>query len=123
MHYIFIENGQLNGCGECKLLNTDIICYEVSEEVYNKYLESPLFYKWDGEKIVENPNFEAMEKAKYNEEVRMNRQDAYASRSDSLISRKLRKQVLGEWSDEEEEKFIEEMKIISYNIQEEFPYK
>lgn len=58
MYYIFIENGIPNGVGQARILGEDIINYEVDEILYNSYLENPLMYIWDGEAIVENPNFE-----------------------------------------------------------------
>lgn len=54
VYYVFIENEKINGCGQCKVLNEDILNIEVTEEIYNnieKYI-----YK-DGE-IVINENLE-----------------------------------------------------------------
>lgn len=53
-YYVFIENEKINGCGQCKCLNEDILNIEVDEEIYNnieKYI-----YK-DGN-IVINENLE-----------------------------------------------------------------
>lgn len=53
-YYIFIQNNKINGKGQCKCLNEDILNIEVTEEIYNnieKYI-----YK-DGE-IVINENLE-----------------------------------------------------------------
>ena len=57
-YYIFIENDKINGCGQCECLNDDVINYEVTEEVYNNFSEDNLLYIWNGEAIVENPDYE-----------------------------------------------------------------
>lgn len=53
-YYAFIENGKINGCGQCKILNDDILNIEVNEEIYNN-IEKYIYQ--DGE-IVLNPNYE-----------------------------------------------------------------
>ena len=58
-YYIFVEdNERINGCGQCKVLNDNITNVEVSEEVYNKFIEDNLLYIWDGDKLIDNPNYE-----------------------------------------------------------------
>lgn len=59
-YYAFIENGKINGCGQCKVLNEDILKIEVDFDIYNnieKYI-----YK-DGE-IVINENYEQEQEQK-----------------------------------------------------------
>ena len=63
-YYIFVENGELNGSGQCECLNDEVLNIEVTEEVYNSYKADQLLYIWDGEKIVSNPNYEADKQAK-----------------------------------------------------------
>ena len=63
-YYIFIENNKISGCGQCKCLNEDIQNIEVSEEVFNSYLEDNLKYVWNGSEIVPNPNYEEDKKQK-----------------------------------------------------------
>lgn len=58
MFYIFVEDGKLNGCGECKIINEEFINYEVSEDVYLSYQEDQRRYIWNGSAVVENPNYE-----------------------------------------------------------------
>lgn len=58
MFYIFIENNKLNGCGQAQCLNEDIQNIEVSQEIYNAYTEDNLRYIWNGEEIIENPDYE-----------------------------------------------------------------
>ena len=69
MYYIYVENGKLNGCGQCECLNDDILNIEVTEEMYNSYLEDNLRYIWDGEKVIDNPNYEADKQAQEREEL------------------------------------------------------
>lgn len=60
MNYIYVENGKINGCGLCPILNKEFQNIEVSEEFYRKFQNDTdsLIYK-DG-KIVENPDFEIL---------------------------------------------------------------
>lgn len=58
MYYLFIENGIINGCGQGECTSEDVVNYEVTEEVYNAYNEDHDLYIWDGEEVVENPNYE-----------------------------------------------------------------
>ncbi|MCM1339695.1 MAG: hypothetical protein NC191_08495 [Muribaculaceae bacterium] len=62
--YIFVENGKPNGCGECECLDGNVLNVEVSEAVYETYLEDNLKYVYQDGVIVENPNYEAENKAR-----------------------------------------------------------
>lgn len=68
-YYIFVENEKLNGCGQCECLNDDIQNIEVTEEVFNTYIEDNLRYIWDGENVIDNPNYEADKQAQYRQEI------------------------------------------------------
>lgn len=68
-YYLFIENGQINGGGQCLCLDDNVINYPVSEEVYNKYMEDDLFYLWNGSEIIENPNYEEVKRQKEEERI------------------------------------------------------
>lgn len=57
MFYIFVENGNLNGCGECRCVDVDTINVEVQEGMYNDYLANPSKYIFKDDKIVENPDY------------------------------------------------------------------
>ncbi len=50
-YYIFVENGNLNGAGQCQQLTEGIENIEVSEEVYNLYNEEPEKYIYSAEPI------------------------------------------------------------------------
>lgn len=54
MYYAFIKNERIDGKGECRQLTQGVINYEISEAVYND-LER---YMWNGESVVENPNYQ-----------------------------------------------------------------
>lgn len=56
--YIFFENGELNGCGECMQLTEGVENIEVSEEIYNNYMKDNLLYIYSDGKIIENPDYE-----------------------------------------------------------------
>jgi hypothetical protein len=59
----------------------------------------------------------------YNAEQKEKRSQAYIERTDYLTLRKMRKQALGEWTDEDEAQYISEIQAISQQINEEYPYK
>ena len=56
-YYIFIEDNKINGCGCCRQLTEGVQNIEVTQEVYEAYLEDDLTYIWNGEEIIENPNY------------------------------------------------------------------
>ena len=68
-YYIFIQNNEIIGAGQAEILNTDINTVEVSEEIYNKFIEDKDSVVWDIEKeeVVENPEYEEI-KARQREE-------------------------------------------------------
>lgn len=63
-YYMFIENGKINGCGQCECISEDIISVEVSPEIYDAYIMDDLTYIWDSinEEVIPNPNY-AQDKA------------------------------------------------------------
>ena len=63
--YIFLENGKLNGAGECLQLTEGVENIEVSAEVYNKYKEDNLLYIYSNCKIIENPDYETEKQKQY----------------------------------------------------------
>lgn len=70
-YYIFLENGKINGCGQCPTLNEEIQNIAVTESIYNAYIAEPeKFIYVDGE-IVENPNYEEEQKQKERERLDM----------------------------------------------------
>ena len=68
-YYIFIQNNEIIGAGQAEILNTDINTVEVSEEIYNKFIEDKDSVVWDidKEEVVENPDYEEI-KARQREE-------------------------------------------------------
>lgn len=68
-YYIFIENGKINGAGQCLQLTEGVENYPVTEEVFNAFVEDPLLYVWDGEKVIENPNYEEDKRAQHRQEL------------------------------------------------------
>ena len=68
-YYIFIQNGQINGCGQCRCLDEDVINAEVTEEVFNNFIEdADRYIYFDGE-IIENPNYEEIKRQKERQEL------------------------------------------------------
>jgi hypothetical protein len=68
--------------------------------------------------IVEIPKYEPT-----NEDISNMRQSAYAERTDPLTLKKLRKQALNKWTEEDETQYVSEIQAISQQIAEEYPYK
>lgn len=68
-YYIFVENGKLNGCGQARQLTEGVINLEVEESLYNAYAENPEMYIWDGEEVVENPNYAEEQAQKEKERI------------------------------------------------------
>ena len=68
-YYIFIQNDKLNGCGQCRQLTEGVINLEVEEWLYNAYAKNPEMYIWDGEAVVENPNYAEEQAQKERERI------------------------------------------------------
>ena len=63
MFYIYVENGRINGAGECEILDTDTIKnMEVSEKVYKEFINDTRKYIYDSGKIILNPDYEKVKK-------------------------------------------------------------
>lgn len=69
MYYIFIENNKINGFGQCRLLNDNVINYEVDEAFYNEFEQNPSMYIWDGLQVTKNPNYEEEQAQKERERI------------------------------------------------------
>lgn len=80
MYYVFIENGKINGKGECSASAEGLTCVEVSQEVYDNLDH----YIWDGSELVINPNYEQEQIEKQNEDIRQQRQQRYETESDPI---------------------------------------
>lgn len=71
-YYAFIENDKINGVGQCKLYNPTVQVVEITEEIFNKYIEDPLYYTWNGEEVIENPNYDEIKASQREEEFNAN---------------------------------------------------
>ena len=69
IYYIFIQDEKLNGCGECKSLNDNILNLEVEQDLYNAYAENPEMYIWDGSEVVVDPEYEEKQAQKDAERI------------------------------------------------------
>lgn len=63
-YYAFIKENKIDGIGQCVAIAEDIHCVEISEQIYNNYINDQLLYVWNGSEIVVNPNYEADKQAK-----------------------------------------------------------
>lgn len=66
MYYIYIENDQINGCGQCQCSNC--LNIEVDKEIYDDFIENPDKYINQDGKIIINPNYEAQQQKKLEKE-------------------------------------------------------
>lgn len=64
-YYIYIQNGQINGKGQARVLNENILNVEVEEEVYNEAEK----YIWDGADLVLDPDYEEKQTQKERERI------------------------------------------------------
>lgn len=59
MYYIFVENNnKLIGAGQGRLVDDNIQNIEVTEEIYNNYVQDGDLYIWDGSEVIPNPDYE-----------------------------------------------------------------
>jgi len=64
-YYAFIQNNEINGVGQCPILNEEIANFEITEEVYNNIDH----YIWDGSDVVLNPNYDEEQAQKEAERI------------------------------------------------------
>jgi hypothetical protein len=57
-YYIFVENGKINGAGQCKCLTEGFENIEVMEETYNDFLKDKIKYRYNNGNIELNPDYE-----------------------------------------------------------------
>lgn len=62
-YYLMIENNKILGASQCTS-GGDITDVEVTEEVYNAYVEDNDRYIWNGEEIIENSDYEEIKRQK-----------------------------------------------------------
>lgn len=71
-YYAFIQNNKINGCGQCRVLNEDVLSVEVTEEQYNLIIEKGKnYFIYQNGEIIINPNYEQEQKEQ--EEKEFNR--------------------------------------------------
>ena len=118
MYYAFIQDNKINGKGQCECSGEGISCIEITEEVYNDLDR----YMWNGQEIVENPNYEQEEYERQYEEVRQQRETAYVAEVDVLHAERQKNTVLGTWTEEDEAEYIQKVIDRTNAIKERYPY-
>lgn len=79
-YFAFIEDGQINGVGQCPCLNDEVLNLEISEEIYNEISKDNRKYIYQDDAIVINPNYEdekALEEHHRIQELSMTRSDFF----------------------------------------------
>lgn len=69
-YYIFVQDGKLNGAGNCPQMTEGVTNLEVTKEVYDAYCAEPAKYIYDGTGIADNPNYEQEQEEKRKAERR-----------------------------------------------------
>ena len=64
-YYAFIQDNEIIGWGQCPILNDDIMCFEVPEEVYNNRGH----YIWSGSDVILDPDYDEKQAQKERERV------------------------------------------------------
>lgn len=59
-YYIYIENEKINGTGQALLQKENCQNIEITQDVYNSYIDDPDKYTWNGTEIVKNPEYESI---------------------------------------------------------------
>lgn len=120
MYYAFIQDDKINGKGQCECSGEGITCVEITEEVYNDLDR----YMWNGEAIVENPNYEQEEYERQYAEARNNREQAYASEVDNITAHinRLRDEEQTPEIEQEIEELKRERELKVEEIKERYPY-
>lgn len=72
--YIFIQNNEIMGVGQAEVLTPSINTIEISEEIYNMFVEDRDSIIWDSEnkKPIKNPNYEQIKAEKREAEFNAN---------------------------------------------------
>ena len=68
MYYLMIENNQIIGASQA-LSGGDIVDIEVTQEVYNNYIEDTDRYVYFDGEVIENPNYEEVKRQKEEERI------------------------------------------------------
>lgn len=84
--YIYVENGKINGCGQAEILDAATQNIEVSETIFNEFLEDNLKYIFDSGKIIPNQNYQ---NEKTNQELK-NKIEALKLQLDDLDKKRIR---------------------------------
>lgn len=100
-----------------KLIKTLAFMPQYSVDEIKEYKDEEIEIAYDG-----NSYIKGFSPLRPNEITKNLREEYYRKYSDKLVSRKIRKQALNEWTDEEEANFIVIIKNISNEVNEKYPY-
>lgn len=104
MKYIFVENGKINGCGECLQLTDGVQSIEVSENLYNAFAQDPDKFIYSDGEIVENPEYEILRQKKVMQqrmdEIKLELEDLDTKRIRAVCEDEIKNERTGEtWLD------------------------
>ena len=115
MYYAFINNGKLDGCGQCKQLTKGVVNFEIADDIAEHITD----YIWDGENVVINPDLTKIK----NEEQRKNRELAYTAEVDPITAHIQRLKDQDPIPEEEIAELIAERDAKVQEIKERYPYE
>ena len=72
--YIFIQDNNIIGAGQAELIADDVNTIEVTENIYNMFVEDRDMVAWDSEnkQVIKNPNYEQIKAEKREAEFNAN---------------------------------------------------
>lgn len=68
-YYIMVENDRIISGGQYPCTTEGIRNIEVSEEVFNSFIDDNDRYIWNGSEIVENPDYDEIKRQKHRQEL------------------------------------------------------
>lgn len=68
-YYLTIENSKIIGASQCPCVSEELQNIEVTEELYNSWLEDKDRYIYQDGEIVENPDYEEIKRQKEQERI------------------------------------------------------
>ncbi len=99
MYYIYIENNEINGAGQCRCLNDDTLNIEISENLYNDFCNDPLKYTYANNSIIENPDYEFLKQEESEalriEQIKLELNDIDSKRIRAVCENEVKDSVTG----------------------------
>ena len=83
--FAFVENGSLIGVGQVRMMNGSIQNVEISQDVFESYLEEPSKYVYLNNSLSLNPAFEKTQQEKIQKKLTQSVQDILDAKAQELL--------------------------------------